>query len=1850
MTGIDFDIPGSTQPSSQAVVLDLAQYTLEPLRSDGEFVLHRGHHVRSSEASRASILLLAPVSAHASRSTLSSLQHEYSLRAELDPAYAARPYALIEAEGRTMLVLEDPGGTLLEQLLDGPMEVERFLRLAIGITRALGHVHKRELVHKDIKPANILVDDATSHVWLTGFGIASRLPRERQSPEPPEFIAGTLPYMAPEQTGRMNRSVDSRSDLYALGITLYQMLVGRLPFSAADPMEWLHCHIARKPATPAERLESVPAPISEIVMKLLAKTPEERHQTAAGVEHDLRLCLAEWEARRRIDLFPLGEHDTPGRLLIPEKLYGREHEIETLVAAFDRVVERGTPELVLMSGYSGIGKSSVVNELHKVLVAPRGLFASGKFDQYKRDIPYSTLAQAFQSLIRHLLAKSDAELAPWREALREALGLNGQLMVDLVPELKLIIGDQPPVPELPAPQAQGRFQLVFRRFIGVFARPEHPLALFLDDLQWLDAATLDLLEHLLTGADVQHVLLIGAYRDNEVTALHPLWRTLHAIRHAAGKLQEISLAPLTHADVGQLVADALRCDREAVTPLAKLVHDKTAGNPFFAIQFLSALAEEKLLAFDHGTARWSWHVDRIQAKGYTANVVDLMVGKLSRLPVETRHALQLLACLGHASETRTLSLVHGTSEAQVHAALREAVRHELIERTQASYRFVHDRIQEAAYSLIPEAERPDTHLRIGRLLAAHTPAEKQEESIFEIVNQLNRGAALVTARPEREQLGELNLIAGKRAKASTAYASALVYLNAGAALSVEDWWERRHELMFSLELHRAECEFLTGERAAAEKHLAALAARAADTVEQATVACIRIELCTALDQTDRGVAVGLDYLRHVAIDWSPHPTEEEVQREYQRVWIQLGSRTIEELIELPLMTDPACLATLDVLTNVYSPAMSIDANLSFMTICRAVNLSLEHGNSDASCFAYVMLGSFAGVLFGNYHAAFRFGQLGYDLVEKRGLKRLQHRTCLNFAVRVLPWARHVKISRDPVSRAFTVANSVGDLIFATNSRNAMVTVLLAEGSPLGEVQREAEHALAFASKARFGIMIDVVGMQLAFVRTLRGLTQTLGSFDDGQFDEPHIEQRFAASPGLAFPESWYWVRKLQAFVVAGDYAAAMEALSRAQPLIWASGSVFQTAEYHLYGALACAGFCGSPAAGKRQQCLDDLAAHHRRLKAWAESCPENFENRAALVGAEIARIEGRELDAERLYEEAIRSARDNGFVHNEALANELAARFYAARGFEQIAQLYLRNARHCYLSWGADGKVRQLDELYPHLKEEERLPGPASTIGAPVEHLDLATVLKVSQAASGEIVLEKLIDTLMRTALEHAGAERGLLIVPGGGELHVEAEAITSGDKLIVHRRDDPVAAAALPQSIVNYVVRSREAVIVDDGCAPNAFSGDPYLRHARSVLCLPLMKQSGVIALLYLENNLAPRVFTPARIAVLKLLASEAATSLENSRLYRELEEREAKIRHLIDSNIIGVVIADFEGGIIDANGAFLSMLGYSREDVAAGRLRWKELTPVEWLPANQRGWDQLRASGSCELFEKEYFRKDGSRVPTLVAGAAFDDTRTKSISFVLDLSERKRAEEALQKAQSQLVHISRVLALGELASSIAHEVNQPIAAVVTSAASCLRWLAAQPPDLDKARRSVERIAKDGQRAGEIVHRIRALVKRQPQRKEPVDLNQAVVEVLALARDQMRSQEVSLETRLAQDLQRVHGDRVQLQQVILNLVGNAVEAMSAMADRPRRLTIVSLNDGPRGVRVEVRDSGPGLDHDRAEELFEAFYTTKTEGLGIGLSISRSIIQAHGGQLWATANEPHGAVFQFSLPLEEPRS
>ena len=1433
----------------------------------------------------------------------------------LDSTWFVRPGALISQNGQPALVLENSGGTVLERGLSSPLELQVVLRAGIGIASALGRFHARGFIHGSFNPGNVFINFETGETRLIGGDIAPRWPGEGS--EGPETSGASLAFLAPEQTGRMNRPADARSDLYAFGVMLYKMATGELPFLAKDPMEWVHCHLAVRPIPPNQRATTLSAQVSAIIMKLLSKGPEERYQTAAGVEKDLTRCLERLESDGQIVSFPLGMDDIPDQLLISQKIYGRDSQIDTLLTAFKRVASGASPELVLVSGYSGIGKSTMVDQLPDQVAWLGGLYASGKFDQDKEDIPYATVVQAFRTLVRQILSKSEDEVSQWRDRLEGALGENGRLISNLLPELELIIGKQPSLPELPPQEAHNRFEITFRRFLNVFADPEHPLALFLDDLQWADPGTLQFLEHLLAEPEVQYVLLIGTYRDNEARASDPLHRSLDKLRNIGIKVSEIALAPLTPGDLTELVADSLHAGHDGAKLLAQLIHEKTGGNPFFAIQFLRALAEEELLVFDPASASWTWDLEEIRARRFTDNIAELVSEKLERLPNTTLAILKLLACLGSSAAMGTISSLSGKSSEVLEASVSEAIRAGLVSQHDGCLKFLHDRVHEAAYELIPNAERVAQHLRIGQWLLKQSPPDQIEESIFEIVNQLNRGVAQLFCAGERARLAHLNLIAAKRAKAAAAYVSALNYLAVCSELLGDDSWQARYETWFLVALNTAECELLTSRFTIAEERLARLSTLAKNPADRAAVTSLRVMLYQTLNRSERAVEVCLEYLDDIGAPCPRNPTESEVHQEYERVWLRLGKRTTEELVDLPPMSDPAWRGALEVIAAIIPPSWFTDQNLRNFLVARMVNFSLEYGNSEASCYAYALLARTLGSYFGDYQTGYRFGTLSLELVDKRGLNLFKARVYACFGHHIDPWKRHLTHSRQYLQLAFAAAPQAGDLTLAAYNRVNTINNLLASGEPLGDVQVEAENALEFVRRLGSGLAADLVIIQQAYVRALRGLTANLTNLDDAEFHEKPFE-RHLDDAQLVTARFRYWVRKLQTYFHAEDYNSAVATADRVQKLNWRSQSFIEVAEYPFYAALALAGLYSTANSDERLRYFEAIIGHQKLLSLWARNCFENFGCMEALVAAEIARIQGRALDAERLYEDALSYARGNCFIHNEALANELAGKFYLGRGLRTIAYTYLRNARYCYLRWGAAGKVRQIDQNYPGLNEERMITLPGTVIESATDRLDQAAVVKALQAISGEIVLDKLIKTLMHTAVEHAGAEHGLLLLISENQLHIEAKAaIIDGQIEVMLRRtiadshsgqdQDQLTRAAFagrdsdvancevaPLSILQYVTRTHKSVTLGDASVRNLFSDDAYLRHRhpKSVLCVPITRHNELVGILYLENNLTTDAFTSYRIDVLELLASQAAISLENARLFNERKRAEEALK----------------------------------------------------------------------------------------------------------------------------------------------------------------------------------------------------------------------------------------------------------------------------------------------------------------------------------------------------------------------
>ncbi len=1830
----------------------------QTIRDDGNFVLSRRQERAASRLTLSVAARHSPPGAAVRR-----LRHEYALRNELDPAWAVRPIEFLEEdEGRPAVMFDDPGGELLSELVRQPLEVTAFLRVAIGAASAVGRAHERGLIHRDLKPANILTDAESGRAWLMGFGLASRLPRERRPLDPPQVIEGTLAYMAPEQTGRMNRSVDSRSDLYSLGVTLYELLTGRLPFEASDAMGWLHCHLAQTPPRADKARLDVPEPLGAILERLLAKPPERRYQTAAGLEADLRRCLESIERNGRIDAFPLGAADVPAGLVIPEKLYGREKDVETLVGAFDRMVGAGDLEVVLVSGHSGIGKSSVVYELHKSLVPPRGLFASGKFDQYKRDVPYATLAQAFGSLVRMILAESDAELARWRAIILDALGPNGRLLTDLIPELELVIGPQPPVPVLSPGDAQNHFQMVFAQFIGAFARPEHPLALFLDDLQWLDAATLKLIERLVVRRERMHLLVVGAYRDNEVHAAHPLALALDSMRRSHTPVHEVRLAPLGPDDVGHLVADALRTDVSRAGPLASLVWEKTHGNPFFTIEFLAELAHERLLGRDPSDRSWSWDRDRILAKGYTHNVVDLMATKIERLATPAQQALKALACLGNSASSATLGLVCNGAPGSVGQDLWEPVRLGLVRHSDEAYTFVHDRVMEAAYSLIPERARPESHLRIGRILQSNLAADALADDVFDVVNQLNRAVGLIEEPSERRALSRLNVLAGTKARAAVAYQSARNYFAQAAALLPGDAWATTHRETFDLHLHLSECEYLVGQFDRADELFDEMLAHARSKFDSAEVSELRMKLYQVAGRYDAGVTVALEALALFGVTFPETPSgiEAATAAEIQAFQENLGGRRPADLATAPEADDPAVRTIINLLVGSI-PCAYIGRPSHFPLLTqKAVNYSLRYGNTEQSPFAYGVYPLMLIPLMDDIPLAYEFSAMSLRLNERFPNSRLQGTLLHLHADHVLFWRRPFSEGIPILRQAFTACQEAGDLVYAGFLAFETVWQFVERGDALDEVLAQSGRYEQFARKSNNMAVYETIRLEQQFVASLQGKTADPLGMGDTDFDE---DASFAAVVQATFGCGivFYHIMKQILAFMHGRYSESLAAAHRAEPVLGAAMAMPIEATYHFFRALTLAALAPSAPPGGRDEYALLLSAAEKKFAMWAGYCPENFGSRHALVRAEIARVEGRELDAMQSYEDAIRSARKHGFVQHEALALELAAQFYEARSLETAARGHYREARNRYARWGAHAKVRQLERLHPDLYEGEVAVAATTTIGASVEELDLATVVRTMQALTSEIVLEKWTAKALTIALEDAGARRGVLFALESGELRSLAEATITGSGVEVRMLDAP---AVVPDMVLRYVDRTHKAVVLDDASVPNEFTKDPYIagRRIRSILCLPLTKQGALRGILYLENDLAPSAFTPRRTALLKLLASQAALSLENAWLHSDVQ-RENESRRRTEAALRRSEIFLAEAQRLSRTGSFgwipstgevqwseesYRIIGVERGTPLSLDLVYARTHPDD-TPQVRETLLRATRSGEALDYEHRYVMADGAvRLVRIIGQSVHDPGKPiEYVGAIMDITERRDAEAALQNAQAELARVMRVSALGELAASIAHEVSQPLAAISADATAALNWLGFQPPDIQEARDALTAIAADCQRAGSVLSRISALLTRAPLERSTCDLNAVVSGIVPIVRSQFETKGVWLETDLEPALPLILGDSVQLQQVFINLLLNAADACTSVDVDRRRVVVrtrVERRDGQAWSVATVADTGKGIDPAARARIFDAFYTTKAEGLGMGLSISRSIVHRHEGELTVSANAPSGATFAVRLP------
>ncbi|MGJ7505953.1 PAS domain-containing protein [Variovorax sp. GT1P44] len=1583
--------------------------------------------------------------AHPSLASLQRMQHEFLLRASLQTSWATVPSALVATEERQELRMTDPGGLLLEHAIGEPWEIDRFLRVAVGVAEALRRFHDAGLVHRDLRPVNVFVDMSSGHAWLSGFANAAASHGNASTAAGEGPGTSALSHASPEISGRINHGVDARSDLYSLGVLLYQMLTGRLPFMAADARELIHAHLAKPPPAPTTIVDSVPPMLERIVLKLLSKAAEDRYQSAAGVEADLRLSLHAWSTRRQIDAFALASSESRSRLRVPERLYGRDRELEALRNALAQAASQDRVKIVLLSGYSGIGKSALVAEFQRSMPAGSGFFASGKADQYQSGVPHATLAQALQALLNPLLSLPPVEREAWQARLNEAVLANGRIIANMAPQLLELLGPQPSLPELSPRDHQVQFQTTLSRFLKVFGSEPLPLILFLDDLQWTDSATLEAIDHALLAESGLKLLLLCAYRSNEIESNRPLAAWLERLRARVADIEEVFLAPLLAGEIAKLVGDTLARAPETCAEVAQLVYRASAGNPFFATQFISGLSDEGLFERRNDSGDWVWDVTRLRIHPHQADLPALMIERIRKLPVTTRKTLRLLACLGIRSPAATLAHVAGLTQDDLHAALWPAVIGGLCLRSQGEYRFLHDRVQEAAYAMIPEDRRAAAHLEIARCLRGMAMAASDriaDAGGFDLVRQFNLAAAALGSQAERDEIAELNLKAARNALTATAHAAARGFATAGIDLLGPEGRVRQRRISFELELTCAESDFLAGLVEPAERALRCLMRGERTALESAAIGRRLIELYVVSSRYTEAAEQAVSCLKRLGVDIDLHPAIEEVERTFAETMALLSEGPIEALVDLPVSSDPEVAAAMNVLGEIFSFSYFTDAGLVVVHLCRMVRLTLQHGLTPASAQGFAWFGVMIGQHFGRYLEGYRFAELARCIVDRQGFAASEAKTVLALQLASV-WARPISVAVDTGRAALAAGMDRGDMAVACWACHHTVNDLLVRGDRLEDVARDIEGHLAFVRRAQFRDVVDELVTQQRFVAALRGLTPVLGTFDGDGFEEAEFEARFddGRMPTLVF---WYWVFKGQLRFIAGRFEEAREALRKATP--WMSSAVqSQLVNYHLYAALAAGAGAGVSTPEARARTCATVMAHLQQLRAWRDCNPATFADKSELVEAELARCEGRDLAAELHFEEAVRLARANACTCTEALANEMAANFHAGRGLATVAQAYLRQAHYAYMRWGAVGKVKLVERENPWLSEK----APAGSVASPgtsVESLDFETVLAVSEAISSEIDSERLTETLMRVALEHAGAERGLLFLHGPGGMQFEAQAEVFGDCVRVVRPDGVNPQVPLPASVLDFVGKSLQTVLLDDAAHSAEHAGEPYFqrRGTRSVLCLPLIEQARLAGVLYLENDLITGAFTSKRIAVLRLVAAQAAIALEKARLYRDLKrenherqlaeesadrtaralrESEGRFRAMADATPDVIWITETEPvRVLYASPSFERIWGVSLERLYQDPRVWMEGIHPDDRPAVRAAFGEwVRSDGSANwnvefrvvtpsgdirwIHERGVFLREESDGPRRVSGISTDVTEQRTAVLALQQSERRHS-----------------------------------------------------------------------------------------------------------------------------------------------------------------------------------------------------------------------------------------------------
>ncbi len=1874
-------------------MITLPNYHVDTKLYEGsDSIVYRGHR----KADDKPVILKLLNKTYPTPVEIARFKRECKMNSSLNVEGVVQVYGLERFNNSLIMVLEDFGGESLDRILrSGPFSLAEFLSLAVRLANILEELHQQNIMHKDINPSNIVWNRQTDQLKAIDFGISTELSRENPEVGSSTMLEGTLAYMSPEQTGRMNRTMDYRTDLYSLGATFYTMLLGTPPFQTTDPMELVHGHIAQTPQSPHINDSRIPKVISDILIKLLAKAAEDRYQSASGLKVDLEHCQDLIQRQEAIDGFVIGRKDFSDRFQIQQRLYGRQEELDFLLAAFERVSE-GNKEMMLVAGYAGVGKSALAHEIHKPVVERKGYFIEGKFDQFQSDIPFSALVRAFQGLMQQLLSEAGDRLEYWKAQLRGALGPNGQIIIELIPELELIIGQQPPVQRLNLAEEQNRFRLTFRNFVNVFAQKGHPLVIFLDDLQWADVPTLKLVESFMSTEEIRYLLVIGAYRDNEVSAHHPLMTTIEELQKRETALiksvRQLSLKPLQQSSINQIVADTLHSELERTQPLAGLIFLKTGGNPFFVNELLALLYQEKCIGFNHAAGCWDWELERVKKIGVSQNVVELLINRLKQLPADTQQSLQLASCIGNNFDLKTLSVIEEKPPRLTAKTLWESVKQEIIvplneqyrlvhlemqphlyDKTAESedlpqdydfsvrYRFRHDRVQQASYALIGDDEKKNVHLQIGRLMLNNTGSAELEEKIIEIVRQLNKGKVLIDEDKEREQLARLNLKAGKKAKSATAYRPALEYLTIGVGLLPNNSWEERYELSFEIYKEYSECAYLCDESEQAEEKVSILLDKAKTHFEKALIYKIIAAQNWIIGKAQDSIQACTQGLRLLGMKVSPMTGSVAIFKEILNAKWNLGKRKIADLADRP-ESGPEVQLKMKLLAEILAPAYTQNnVNLFAIAILKAANLSLRHGNSPESAFFYAAYGMLLGTM-GDLKKGYEFGKLGLEINERYQDLKFKGRTIFFYACWVHSWNRHWKTVVPYYKAAFEASLQAGDIL---NAGMSCVSPPWEPDADLKTQIKQGEKHISFTEETNHLDILEARVFQ-GFRLNLRGLTNDRFSFSDGSFnEEKHLESMKKSKSGYYL--AIYYLYKLQTYFLYEDYQTALIQMRAGDEVRKDLMGTPYAVIYCLYTFLVLAALW--PEMNRKEKCRARrrLKREHKQMKKWSDHFSVNFLHHTLLMEAEMARIFRKTQEAEQLYDRAVETVKKNEFLRYEALANELTGKFYQTQGQENMASRYMREARYLYDRWGAIAKVKHLEEKYSHLLtktfEEKGDFGQAlSSVGTgsatiPSASLDLTSVMKASQILSGEIIMERLLEHLMLILIENAGAQKGFLILEKDDILCVEARVAMGGEEAVVLESVPVEKCEELSSAIVQYTARSREILVLDEATVDDRFSQDGYVQQnkPKSILSLPILHQGGLTGVLYLENNQITGAFPPNRVHVLQVLASQAAISIENAKLYHQVTVSAQRYHGIFANAVEGIFQSSLEGFFININPAMAEIFGYDSADEMRSSIR--DIASQLYVHPQDR--DEFRRildeKGEIIGFETQMYRKDGSIIwASINARTVTDDQGNLHHyqGFLLDITEAKEKEQAMHARE---VAEAANKAKSDFLANMSHEIRTPMNAILGMAD--LLWES-------KLNIEQKKYVQIFQNAGEdllgIINDILDLSKVEAGGIEleeaPFDLQELVEktrEIMAVKANEKNLDLVcSIETGTPTY---VVGDVARLRQILINLLGNAVKFTH------QGKIVLKIGDRetgpPEGERetvellFSIQDTGIGIPKAQQDKIFESFSqadSSKTReygGTGLGLTICQRLVQMMGGTIWVESEPGKGSAFIFTAKL-----